>query len=109
MLAELISGALAVLPTLVGNMLAVLLAALVSVFAISFFRGEVTTFRNLYVLIIFVTGTLNPIVGLLGGTSTVLLAQRKREEDQRELLVLFTLLLLCFAYFFGLIKLDLSL
>jgi hypothetical protein len=48
-------------------------------------------------------------LSLKGGTSTVLMAQRKREEDQRELAVLFTLLLLCIAYWYELAPLSFAL
>ena len=74
--------------------------------AVSFFRGEVTTFRSVYLLIIFLTGTFNPILGILGGTSTLLVAQRKREEDQRELAVLFTLVFFAIAYYYGLVRIP---
>jgi hypothetical protein len=83
-LVQILAGALDALPGALGNMLAVFCAALVSVLAVSFFRGETTVFRNPYLLIMFLTGTLNPILGLLGGTSTVLLAHRRREQEQRE-------------------------
>jgi uncharacterized membrane protein SirB2 len=106
MLAELISGALAVLPTVVPNCLAVLGAALLSVIAVSFFRGETTVFTNLYQVIIFVTGTLNPILGILGGIGILLRAQRRREEDQRELAVLFTLVFFAIAYYYGLVRIP---
>ena len=94
-LAQILEHALQVLP----NMLAVLVAALASVVAVSFFRGETTVFTKTYQLIIFITGTLSPILGLAGGIAIVLRAHRKQEWDQRELAVLFTLLLFATAYF----------
>ena len=94
-LAQILEHALQVLP----NMLAVLVAALASVVAVSFFRGETTVFTTPYQLIIFITGTLSPILGLAGGIAIVLRAHRKQEWDQRELAVLFTLLLFATAYF----------
>jgi hypothetical protein len=109
MLVELISGALGALPSALGNMLAVLGAALLSVAAVSFFRAELTTFRTVYVLIIFLGGTFSPIVGILGGASSVLVAQRRRQDDQRELLILFSLLLLAIVHGFGLVKLGVTL
>jgi hypothetical protein len=72
MLVQIIEGALAVLPNAVDNMLAVLVAVLLSVLAVSFFRGETTVFTNLYQVIIFLTGTLNPILGLVGGIAILL-------------------------------------
>ena len=81
------------------NMLAVLVAALVSVVAVSFFRAETTVFTTPYQVIIFVTGTLSPILGLLGGVGIVLRAHRRQEFEQRELATLFTLLFFAFAYF----------
>ena len=100
MLVQIIEGALHGLPNALSNMAAVFVAALVSVLAVSFFRGETTVFKTPYLLIIFLAGTFSPILGLIGGTSSVLMAQRKREEDQRELCLLFTLLLFALAYYF---------
>jgi hypothetical protein len=79
------------------NMLGVLGAALVSAVVVSFTRGETTVFKTLYLVIIFVTGTLSPILGIIGGTSTMLMAHLKGEWGQRELAVLFTLLLFAIA------------
>jgi hypothetical protein len=102
-LAQIIEGALAVLPTVVPNMLAVLGAALLSVVAVSFFRAEKTVFTNAYVLLIFAGGTLSPFLGLAAGIAIFFRAHRKQEWDQRELSVLFTLLLFCIAYWYGLV------
>jgi hypothetical protein len=106
MLVQFIEGALYALPVSLANMLAVLAAALLSVLAVSFFRGETTVFKSLYLVIIFVTGTFNPLLGILGGASTVLLAQRSRSEDQRELAVLFTLVFFAIAYYYGLVRIP---
>jgi hypothetical protein len=105
-LLQIIAHALAALPTVVPNMLAVLVAAFLSVVAVSFFRGETTLFTNLYQVIIFVTGTLNPILGVVGGIAILLRAQRNREEDQRELAVLFTLVFFAIAYYFDLVRIP---
>ena len=59
-LVQILASALAALPSALGNMVAVLCAALVSVVAVSFFRGERTDFKTLYLVIIFLTGTFNP-------------------------------------------------
>jgi hypothetical protein len=105
-LAEIAGGVLQVLPSLLANMLAVLVAALASVVAVSFFRGETTLFTTPSQLIIFGAGTLNPILGILGGIAIVLKAQRKGEFDQRELAVLFTLVLFAIAYYYGLVQIP---
>jgi hypothetical protein len=102
MLVQFIDGALHALPTAVANMLAVLAAALLSVVAISFFRGETTVFRTLYLIIIFLTGTLSPILGLIGGAAIVLRAHRNQEWAQRELGTLYTLIFFSLAYFMAL-------
>jgi hypothetical protein len=119
-LAQILEHALQSLP----NMLAVLVAALASVVAVSFFRGEATIFTPIYQVIIFITGTLSPILGLVGGiaisslatssgarpqsareppsqcgASIVYRAHRKQEWDQRELATLFSLLFFAIAYF----------
>jgi hypothetical protein len=98
-LAEIAGGALQSLPSLLANMAAVLVAALASVVAVSFFRGETTLFTPIYQLIIFITGTLSPILGLAGGISILYRAHRDQEFDQRELATLFTLLFFAIAYF----------
>jgi hypothetical protein len=49
------------------------------------------------------TGTLNLVLGLAGGITYVVLAHRRREPDQRELAVLFTLLLFALGASFGMI------
>jgi hypothetical protein len=72
----------------------------------SLFRGEITVFTNLYQVIIFLSGTLNPILGILGGIAILLRAQRRREEDQRELAVLFTLVFFAIAYYYGLVRIP---
>jgi cbb3-type cytochrome oxidase subunit 3 len=94
-LAQILEHALQSLP----NMLAVLVAALASVVAVSFFRGEATIFTPIYQVIIFITGTLSPILGLVGGIAIVYRAHRKQEWDQRELATLFSLLFFAIAYF----------
>jgi hypothetical protein len=99
LLARIIEHALVILP----NMLAVF-GRRSRALVVSFFRGETTVFNNLYLVIIFVTGTLSPILGVVGGSASVLMAQRKREWDQRELASLFTLLFLGIALWVGLIK-----
>jgi hypothetical protein len=99
MLVDVIQGALQSLPVLLANMGAVLVAALASCLAVSFFREETTLFTNTNQVIIFVTGTLSPILGLLGGTAIVLRAHRKQEFEQRELATLYTLLFFAVAYF----------
>ena len=98
-LAEIAGGALQSLPSLLANMAAVLVAALASVVLVSFFRAETTLFTPIYQLIIFLTGTLSPILGLAGGIAIVYRAHRDQEFDQRELATLFTLLLFAIAYF----------
>jgi hypothetical protein len=103
MLVQIIEGALHALPIALANMLAVLVSALLSVLAVSFFRGEKTIFTNAYVVLIFVGGTLNPVLGIVGGIAILLMAQRRREWDQRELAVLFTLVYFALAYYFKLV------
>ena len=98
-LAQILEGALQSLPTILANTGAVLLAAIASVLAVSFFRGETTIFRNGYQVILFITGTLSPILGLVGGIAIVYRAHRNQEWDQRELATLFTLLLFTMSYF----------
>lgn len=99
MLAQIIEHAWVILP----NMLAVLGAAVASTLVVSFLRGETTVFKNLYLVTIFVTGALNPILGIVGGSASVLVAHLKREWDQRELALLFTLLLLGIVAWFALL------
>jgi hypothetical protein len=94
-LAQILEGALQSLPNSLTNMLAVLVAAIASVVAVSFFRGEATFFTPIYQLIIFLTGTLSPILGI----AIVYRAHRNLEFDQRELATLFTLLLFTISYF----------
>ena len=103
MLVQIIEGALAGLLSAVPNMLAVLAAALLAVLAVSFFRGETTAFTTPYQVILFITGTLSPILGLAGGIAIVLRAHRNREWDQRELATLFTLVFFAIAYYYGLL------
>jgi hypothetical protein len=102
MLVDVIQGVLAGLLNAVPNMLAVLAASLLAVLAVSFFRGEATVFTNLYQVIIFVTGTLSPLLGIAGGIAIVIRAQRRREWAQRELGVLFTLVFFAIAYYYEL-------
>jgi hypothetical protein len=99
---QLLGGALQGLPNSLTNMLAVSVAAIASVVAVSFFRGETTIFTRGYQVILFVTGTLSPILGLLGGIAIVYRAHRNQEFDQRELATLFTLLLFTLSYFISL-------
>jgi hypothetical protein len=42
-------------------------------------------------------------LGLIGGIAIVIRAQRRREWDQRELGVLFTLVFFAIAYYYGLV------
>lgn len=98
-LAEISGGALQILPSLLANMAAVLGAAIASVVAVSFFRGETTVFTGTYQVILFITGTLSPALGLVGGIAIVYRAHRRVEFEQRELATLFTLLLFTIAYF----------
>jgi hypothetical protein len=106
-LAEIAGHALQSLPSLLVNMLCVLSSSLASVVAVSFFRGETTLFTTPSQLIIFVTGTLSPILGILGGIAIVLKAQRKGEFDQqRELAVLFTLVLFAMSSYYGLVRIP---
>jgi hypothetical protein len=98
-LAQILEGALQSLPNSLTNMLAVLVAAIASVVAVSFFRGEATIFTPIYQLIIFITGTLSPILGIAGGIAIVYRAHRNLEWEQRELATLFTLLLFTISYF----------
>lgn len=104
MLAQIIEQTIEHARVILPNMLAVLGAALASTLVVSFLRGETTVFKNLYLVTIFVTGTLNPILGVVGGSVSVLVAHLKREFGQRELAVLFTLLLLGIAAWFGLFQ-----
>jgi hypothetical protein len=105
-IAEIAGYALQSLPSLLANMAAVLGAALASVVAVSFFRGETTLFTTPSQLIIFAGGTINPILGILGGIAIVLRTQRKRDFDQRELAVLFTLVFFAIAYHYELIRIP---
>jgi hypothetical protein len=105
-LVQILSSALYALPNALGNMLGVLGAALLSVLLTSFIRGETTVFKTPYLVIIFVTGTLNPIFGVVGGASSVLISHLRREGDQRELSVLFTLLLFAIALWFLGVSVD---
>jgi hypothetical protein len=102
MLAQILGGALQSLPAILANMGAVFLAALASVVAVSFFRGETTLFTKGYQLIIFITGTPSPILGLAGGVAIVYRAHRNQEFDQRELATLYCLLFFAIVYFISL-------
>jgi hypothetical protein len=106
MLVDVIQGALTGLLNALPNMLSVLAAALLSVLAVSFFRGEAIVFKNLYLVLIFAGGTFNPILGLIAGTTSLLIAQGNREDDQRELCVLFTLVFFAIAYYYELIRIP---
>jgi hypothetical protein len=86
--AQIFQGALQILPTLLANTGAVLLA-------VSFFRGETTLFTNGHQLVIFISGTLSPILGI----ALMYRSHRRADFDQRELATLFTLLLFTIAYF----------
>ena len=66
--------------------------------AVSFFRGETTLFTNGHQLVIFISGTLSPILGS-GGIALMYRSHRRADFDQRELATLFTLLLFTIAYF----------
>jgi hypothetical protein len=101
-LAQILEGAVQSLPSILANTGAVLLAAIASVVAVSFFRGETTIFTKGYQLIIFIAGTLSPILGLAGGIAIAYRAHRNQEWDQRELATLFTLLLFTISYFISL-------
>jgi hypothetical protein len=104
--AQILEGALQILPSLLANMAAVLVAAVLSVVAVSFFQGKTTVFTTPSQLLIFITGTLNPILGLAGGIVLVARAQRKGEFDQRELAVLFSLVFFAIAYYYGLVRIP---
>ena len=93
--AQIFQGALQILPTLLANTGAVLLAAIASTLAVSFFRGETTLFTNGHQLVIFISGTLSPILGI----ALMYRSHRRADFDQRELATLFTLLLFTIAYF----------
>jgi hypothetical protein len=71
--------------------------------AVSFFNGHVVTIKTLYLVIIMFTGTLSLLLGLAGGITYVVVAHRRGELDQRELAVLFSLMLLALGGWFGLI------
>jgi hypothetical protein len=88
------------------NMLAVLVAALLSVVAVSFFRGQATLFTTTYQLVIFIAAVLSPFLVLAGGIAIVAFSQRKRQWDQRELAVLFTLVYFAISYYFELLQIP---
>lgn len=102
-LVQILAGALDALPHALGNMLVVLAAALSATVAVSFFNGHYVTFKTLYLVIIMFTGTVSLLLGLAGGITYVVVAHRRREFDQRELAVLFSLLLFAIGGWFGLI------
>jgi hypothetical protein len=85
------------------NMLAVLAAALASVLAVSFFRGETTVFTTTSQLVIFVAAVLSPFLVLAGGIAIVARAHRNQDWAQRELAVLFTLVFFALAYHYKLV------
>jgi hypothetical protein len=105
-LVEIAGGALQSLPSLLANMAAVLGAAVLSVVLVSFFQGKTTVFTTPSQLILFVGGTVSPILGLLGGIAIFYRAQRKGDADQRELAVLFTLVFFAIAYYYELIRIP---
>jgi hypothetical protein len=105
-LVEIAGGALQSLPSLLGNMTAVLVAALLSVLAVSFFRGEVTVFTKAAQVALFALGTINPILGLAGGIAIVLRSHRNQEWAQRELGTLFCLLFFAESFYFGLVQIP---
>ena len=104
--AQTLAGAIQILPTIVPNMLAVLVAALVSCVLVSFFQGQTTLFKTPSQLIIFITGTVSPIFGILGGIALVYRAHRNLEWDQRELATLFSLVYFAICFYFELIQLP---
>jgi hypothetical protein len=106
MLAQFIGGVLQALPSALGNMLAVLVSALLSCLAISFFRGETTVFTKAAQVALFALGTINPILGLAGGIAIVVRAHRKQDWAQRELGTLFTLVFFALAYSYGLVQIP---
>jgi hypothetical protein len=101
-LAQMLEHALQILP----NMLAVLVAALASVVAVSFFRGETTVFAKTSQLVIFVAAVLSPFLVLAGGIAIVARAHRKQDWDQRELATLFTLVFFAIAYYYELLEIP---
>jgi NADH:ubiquinone oxidoreductase subunit 6 (subunit J) len=101
-LEQTLEHALQILP----NMLAVLVAALLSVVAVSFFRGETTVFTTTYQLVIFVAAVLSPYLVLVGSIAIVARAHRRQHWDQRELAVLFTLLFFALAYHYKLVEIP---
>jgi hypothetical protein len=105
-LVEIAGHALQSLPSLLENMAAVLVAALLSVVAVSFFQGKTTVFTTPSQLIIFVGGTISPILALVGGIGIAYRAHRRAEFDQRELAVLFTLVFFAIAYKYELIRIP---
>ena len=97
-----IEHALQILP----SMVAVLVAALASVLAVSFFRGETTIFTTTSQLVIFVAAVLRPFLVLAGGIAIVARAHRKQDWDQRELATLFTLVFFAIAYYYELLEIP---
>jgi hypothetical protein len=102
-LVQILTDAVYALPSALGNMLVVLAAAISATVAVSFFRGHVVAIKTLYLVIIIATGTFSLLLGLAGGITYFVLAQRRRELDQRELAILFSLLLFVLGGWFGLI------
>ena len=105
-LVEMARGALQILPTIVPNMLAVLVAALLSAVLVSFFQGQTTIFRTPSQLILFAGGTLSPILAIAGGLVLAYRAHRRAEFEARELAVLFTLIYFAICFYFELIRLP---
>ena len=76
-----------------------------SVVAVSFFRGETTIFKWLPADHLH-HGNPAPHLGPHGGIAIVIRAQRRREWDQRELGVLFSLVFFAIAYYYGLVQIP---
>jgi hypothetical protein len=102
-LVQILIDTLYALPHAFGNMLVVLAAAISATLAVSFFNGHVVTIKTLYLVIIMVTGTFSVLLGIAGGITYFVLAQRRHEPNQRELAVLFSLILFVLGGWFGLL------
>jgi hypothetical protein len=88
------------------QMLAVLVAAMASCVAVSFFRAETTIFTTTNQLVIFLAAVLSPILVLVGGIAIVVRAHRNQQWAQRELGTLFTLLFFALAYYYELVQIP---
>lgn len=102
-LVQILTDTLYALPHALGKMLVVLAAAISATLAVSFFRGHVVIIKTLYLVIIMATGTFSILLEIAGGITYFVLAQRRRELDQRELAVLFSLMLFALGGLFNLI------